>query len=161
MSRDLVAWSEFEHSDPELAALVKARFDSHQHAVIATLKADGSPRLSGMEAPIRSGQIWLGMTPGSRKATDLRRDPRYALHSAPDSELLPDGDARIEGTVSTADPDQRAEFIAGHRHPIDDPAKMVLFTARISKAVLVRVAADYLIIESWTPARGRRTSRHQ
>ncbi len=161
MVDDAVAWAEFEHSDSELAGLVKARFDSHLHAVIATLRCDGSPRLSGMEAPIRSGQLWLGMTPGSRKAVDLHRDPRFALHSAPDTEQLPKGDARIEGVAELADPEQQAQFIAGHRFPVDDPSMMVLYVGRIRRVVLVRVTEPYLLIESWTPTGGRSTSRQQ
>ena len=159
MAYEAVAWSDFEQADPELARLVQARFDSHRHAILATLRADGSPRLSGMEAPVRSGQMWLGMTPGSRKAIDLQRDPRYSLHSAPDSEDLPSGDARVDGVIAPADPDQQADFIAGHRHLVDDPSMMVLFTARICGAVLVRVAGNSLLIESWTPAGGRSTRR--
>ena len=161
MAANTATWSEFEQTDPDLAGLVLARFESHRHAVLATLRADGSPRLSGMETPVRSGHLWLAMTPGSRKAEDLARDPRFSLHSTPDSEDLLRGDARIAGVASPADPDQRTEFIAGHRHRIDDPSIMVLFTALISRAVLVRVAGDTLLIESWTPTEGRSTRRHQ
>ena len=161
MVANTATWSEFEKADPDLAALVLARFESHRHGVLATLKADGSPRLSGMETPVRSGHLWLAMTPGSRKEADLARDPRFSLHSTPDSEDLRRGDARIDGAVSPADPDQQAEFIAGHRHRIDDPSMMVLFTALITRAVLVRVAGGMFLIESWTPTEGRTTKRHQ
>ena len=161
MADDAVTWAEFEQADPALAQRVMARLASHRHAVLATLRADGSPRVSGMEAPIRSGHLWLAMTPGSRKATDLGRDPRYSLHSAPDAEDLPEGDARIDGVVEPADPEQEAEFLAGHRHPIEDPSIMVLYVALISRVVLVRVAEHSLLIESWTPGRGRSTQRRQ
>ena len=138
-----------------------ARLRSHRHTVLATLKADGSPRLSGMEAPIRSGHLWLAMTPGSCKAADLARDPRFSLHSAPDAEDLAEGDARIDGTVEPADAAQQAEFVAGHRYPVDDPSIMVLFVAMIHRIVLVRVAQHSLLIESWTPAGGRKTQRSE
>ena len=154
-------WADFEEADPVLARRVLARLASHRHAVMATLRADGSPRQSGMEVPIRSGHLWLAMTPGSRKALDLGRDPRFSLFSAPDAEDLPEGDARIEGVVVPADPDQQAEFLARHRHPIEDPSIMVLFVALISRVVLVRVSENSLLIESWTPTRGRSTQRRQ
>lgn len=128
---------------------------------MATLRADGSPRLSGMEAPVRSGHLWLGMMPGSAKADDLAHDPRFALHSAPDSEMLPDGDSRIDGAVRPADAAEREEFIAGHRFPIEDPSSMVLYVALISRVVLVRVSGESLLIESWTPSTGRNTQRRQ
>ena len=156
-----MSWADFEQADPTLARRVRERLESHRHTVMATLQVDGSPRLSGMEAPIRSGHLWLAMSPGSLKALDLGRDPRYSLHSAPDSEDLPEGDARIEGVVVPADPAQRAEFVAGHRYRIEDPTLMELHVALIGRAVLVRVFEDSLVIESWTPSDGHRTQRRQ
>lgn len=160
MSDETASWAEFEAGEPELAGLVRARLESHRHVVLATLRADGSPRLSGMEAPVRSGHLWLAMTPGSRKAADLARDPRFSMHSAPDSEHLPDGDARLEGVALPADTAQQADFVASHRHHIEDPSKMVLFAALISRVVLVRVADNALLIESWTPSGGLTSQRH-
>ena len=161
MAEDAVPWHAFEESDPDLAGMVRSRLESHRHVVMATLRADGTARLSGMEAPVRSGHLWLAMTPGSRKEADLSRDPRYSLHSAPDSEDLPRGDARIEGVVSPATEAEQDVFIAGHRHPIEDPSMMVLFTALIRRAVLVRVASPNLLIEAWTPSEGRKTHLQQ
>lgn len=156
-----MTWAGFEQADEALARLVMARLESHRHSVMATLKADGSPRTSGMEAPIRSGHLWLAMTPGSRKAVDLGRDPRFSLHSAPGAEDLADGDARIDGIAQPADAAQQDEFVAGHRFPIDDPSIMVLYVALITRVVLVRVSEHSLLIESWTPATGRSTQRIQ
>ena len=150
-----VSWAEFYQADPVLAEPVRARFESHRHAVMATVRADGSPRLSGMEAPIRSGHLWLAMMRGSRKSTDLDRDPRFSLHSAPDVEDLPSGDARIDGIAVAADSAQQASFVAGHRFPVEDPSTMVLWVALIQRVVLVRVSGDELVIESWTPSRDR------
>ena len=156
-----VTWAEFEQADPALAARVVARLQSHRHAIMATVRAHGAPRLSGMEAPIRSGHLWLAMTPGSHKAADLARDPRFSLHSALDAEDLAEGDARIDGVVLLADEAQQAEFVAQHRYPVEDPSIMVLFTALIQRVVLVRVAEESLLIESWTPTKGHGTQRLQ
>ncbi len=161
MASDAVEWSDFEAADEELARLVSARFASHRHGLMATIRSDGSPRLSGMEVPIRSGHLWLAMTPGSRKANDLNRDPRFALHSAPDSERLPHGDARVDGVVRVADSHERQAFIKGHRHPIDDPTIMELFVAQINRAVVVRVQGNTLLIECWTPGSGRTTHKQR
>ena len=155
------SWAEFERADAELAQRVRERLESHRHVVMATLRTDGSPRLSGMEAPVRSGHLWLAMSPDSVKVTDLRHDPRFSMHSAPDAEHLPGGDARVEGVAVEADESQTAEFVAGHRHHIENPSKMALFTAMIQRAVLVRVCDDRLLIESWTPEAGRVTQSSQ
>ena len=147
-----VPWGQFEVQAPELAERIWSRFESHIHAVLATLRRDGSPRLSGMEAPIRDGHLWLGMMPGSLKAADLRRDPRFSLHSSLDTEELPLGDARIDGQAVAATPEEVELFVAGHRMPIEDPDAMALFTARISRATLTRVEGQELVIDTWTPA---------
>ena len=102
----MASWSEVEAAAPELAARARAALDAHKHKVLATLRRDGSPRLSGIEATIVDGELWLGMMPGSRKAMDLRRDPRLALHSASvdptddDPSAWP-GDASVCGDCAT------------------------------------------------------------
>ncbi|MYB45187.1 MAG: pyridoxamine 5'-phosphate oxidase family protein [Acidimicrobiia bacterium] len=154
-----VAWSDFQRADSGLAPAVLERFESHRHAVMATLRRDGAPRLSGMETPIRDGHLWLAMDTASRKTDDLRRDPRFSIHSAPDGEELSSGDARVEGrAVPAPDPDI-ALFIEGHRFPIDDPSTMALFTADISRVVLARVEDRSLVVSAWTPEAGLTETR--
>ncbi len=155
-----VVWKSFEEQAPELAERIRLRFESHIHAVLGTLRRDGAPRLSGMEAPIRDGHLWLGMMPGSRKAADLLRDPRFSLYSSPDTEELPLGDARVDGEVVAATSAEVDQFIAGHRMPIENPDDtMALFTARVSRATLTRVEGQELAIQFWTPTDGLREIR--
>lgn len=92
--------------------------------------------------------------PGSLKAADLHRDPRFSLHSSLDTEELPLGDARIDGQAVAATPEEIDLFVTGHRMPIEDPSVMILFTARISRATLTRVEGQELVIETWTPSNG-------
>ena len=153
-----VTWADFERSEPGLASSVRERFESHRHAVMATLRRDGAPRLSGMETPIRDGHLWLAME-ASRKADDLRRDPRFSIHSAPDSEDLAMGDARLEGRAAPANHCETALFIKGHRFPIEDASTLVLFTGDIARVALVKVEGATLLVESWTPDRGRDSTR--
>ena len=95
----MATWEEVNASAPEFAETVRAIFDAHRHKTLATLRKDGSPRISGIEADFRDGHLWLGMMWGSRKALDLRRDPRFVLHSGTgdvDSATW-QGDAKIAG----------------------------------------------------------------
>ena len=154
-----VTWSSFRRAEPDLAAGVHERFESHRHAVMATLRLDGAPRLSGMETPIRDGHLWLAMDASSRKSDDLRRDPRFSIHSAPDGEDLASGDARIEGRALPARDTEVDLFVKGHRFPIDDPSTMALFTADITRAVLARVEGRCLVVVAWTPDKGLVTAR--
>ncbi len=146
------SWDQIERAAPELAACVRERFDAHRHKVLATLRADGSPRLSGIEVTFRDGELWLGMMPGSRKSLDLRRDPRLELHSATADPELTGGDARIAGrAVEVTGPDAMADLVAGdERHAAGPPAGDV-YRVDVAELVLVRIGdpADHLVIESW------------
>ena len=154
-----VSWSDFLRAEPGLALAVQERFESHRHAVMATLRRDGAPRLSGMETPIRDCHLWLAMDTASRKTDDLRRDPRFSIHSALDGQDLASGDARIEGRVLPALDTEVALFVEGHRFPIDDPSTMGLFTADITRVVLARVEDQALVVMAWTPEGGLVTTR--
>jgi Pyridoxamine 5'-phosphate oxidase len=155
----LATWDEFARFEPEFARLVRARFDSHKHKMMATLRKDGSPRLSGIEATFSAGQLWLGMMPDSRKALDLRRDPRLALHSASVDPNMADGDAKLAGRAieHTAD-DAKTAFAntmgeTGQEMP---EGPFHLFSVDIQEAVLIRLGdpADHLVIETWREGQG-------
>jgi pyridoxamine 5'-phosphate oxidase-like protein len=145
-----VSWHDFEQAEPEFAGRVRALFDARRHKTIATLRADGSPRISGIETEFVEGELRFGSMTAARKGADLARDPRFALHCASDdpaegNERAWPGDAKIAGTAV------RAGQVAGG--PEGD-----LFHAGIGEVVLTHLdeAATKLVIESWTPARGMR-----
>jgi hypothetical protein len=96
------------------------------------------------------------MMPGSRKALDLRRDPRLALHSAsldpPEDPTTWPGDAKLAGrAVEVDDPALKERFAGGGGQP-DEPH---LFRVDITEVVHTRVGdpADHLVIELWQPGR--------
>ncbi len=146
------SWGEFEADLPALAAVVRQRFDARRHKTIATLRADGSPRISGIECSFEHGQMKFGSMAGSRKLDDLLRDPRFALHSPTEDP--------IEGAESSWSGEAK---ISGHAIPNGaieaegvPPGEM--FVADITEVVFVRLdeAATKLIVEWWTPEGGLR-----
>ena len=146
----MAAWREVEQSEPEFAARVRRLFDAGRHKTIATLRADGSPRISGIECEFADGELRFGSMPGARKGADLRRDPRFALHGPAfhpqeGKEAEWPGEAKIAGRA----------VLAG---PIDDGPGGDMFVADISEVVIIRLnpEATLLVIESWTPQRGLR-----
>jgi hypothetical protein len=159
----MASWKEFEAAAPELAGRARAAFDAHRHKLLATLRRDGSPRISGIEATFADGELWLGMMPGSRKALDLRRDPRLALHSPsldpPDDPTTWGGDAKLAGrAVEVDDPALKARLAGGSGQPDESH----LFRVDITEVVHTRVGdpPDHLVIELWRPGEGvRRTQR--
>jgi Pyridoxamine 5'-phosphate oxidase len=135
----MASWSEVEAEAPELAARAKRIFDAHIHKTIATLRRDGSPRISGIELEFRDGELWIGSMLRAVKALDLRRDPRFALHSASGDPPEWEADAKIAG---------RAEEVTKPEHH--------LFRLDISEVVVTGLneARDKLVIESWHQDRG-------
>jgi hypothetical protein len=160
------SWSEVEAAVPELAVAVREAFEAHKHKVLATLRADGSPRLSGNEAAFRDGEVWLGMMHRSLKALDLKRDARMELHSAPVDLELKQGDARLAGrAVEITDPDMLRHFaaVSAQEHDgVEPPSPFHLFRVDIGELTLIRVGdpPDHLVIEWWEPSAGyHRTER--
>jgi hypothetical protein len=148
------AWQDVEQAEPEFAQRVRALFDARRHKTIATVRADGSPRISGIEAAFEDGELVFGSMPEARKGADLRRDPRFGLHSATidpveGREAEWPGEAKISGQAIAAGP--VTEGPDGDR-----------FRADIAEVVHTHLneKATVLVVEWWTPAHGlRRTER--
>jgi hypothetical protein len=146
----MTAWQDVEHAELEFAQRVRALFDAHRHKTIATLRADGSPRISGIEAGFEAGELVFGSMPNARKGADLRRDPRFALHSATidpveGSEAQWPGEAKISGRAIASG-------------PITQGADGDRFHADIAEVVHTHLndAATKLVVEWWTPRHGLR-----
>ena len=149
------SWSTFERSAPELAAAVRRHLDAHVHKTLATLRRDGSPRISGTEVIFARGDLWLGSMPGSVKARDLQRDPRCALHSG--SADPPDwtGDAKVAGRVEEVfDEELRAAVLGADGQRPAGPSHLFGLDVTELSVVHLNDARDGLIIESWHPGRG-------
>ena len=146
----MTAWKDVEQAAPEFAQRVRALFDAHRHKTIATLRADGSPRISGIETTFEDGELAFGSMLHARKGADLRRDPRFALHSATVDpvegfEAQWPGEAKIAGRAIAAGPITQG--------PDGD-----LFRADIAEVVHTHLndEATLLVVEWWTPAHGLR-----
>jgi len=150
------SWSDFEAAAPELAASVRRRLDAHTHKTLATVRADGSPRISGTESRFVDGELWIGSMPGALKARDLQRDPRFALHSGSDDPPGWDGDAKLAGVVEEITDPDRIRAINGGEHATSHLFRLDL---REVSTVGLDDARTQLVIDVWTPARGVRTIR--
>jgi hypothetical protein len=139
-------WADVEAAAPELAAQVRERLAAHKHLTLATVRADGSPRVSGTEIQFRDGELWIGSMVDARKALDLRRDPRFALHSGSDDPPAWKGDAKVAGRMVEITDVATIEAING-----TEVGPSHLFRADVTEMSTVRLngAGDKLVIESW------------
>ncbi|MCW2601113.1 MAG: pyridoxamine 5-phosphate oxidase [Frankiales bacterium] len=145
----MTSWDEMAAEVPDLARQVRARFAISKHATMATLRADGAPRISGTEVEFANGQVWLGSMPGAVKAKDLRRDGRFALHS-PTSDPPPDDPSGWPGEAKLAGVAVEVPADGAHRFRLD-----------LTEVVLTHVETqpDVLVVESWHPGRGHEVVR--
>ncbi|HKE80752.1 MAG TPA: pyridoxamine 5'-phosphate oxidase family protein [Solirubrobacteraceae bacterium] len=137
----MASWSDVEAQAPELATLARGYFDAFTHKTLATLRRDGSPRISGTETEFTDGELWIGSMWRAVKALDLQRDPRFALHSGSPDPSGWSGDAKV----------------AGRMEEVTEPgATSHRFRADITELVVVRLGepANHIVIESWHEGRG-------
>ena len=142
--------------EPEFAERVRACFDAHAHKILATLRADGAPRVSGIEMSFVAGEPWLAGMPGSVKFTDLRRDPRFALHSGSAEPASFTADAKLSGRATQVlDDDERRRFAAAAGVQ-GDHLGFELFRVELDQVVLVALDDEKtaLVLSSWRPGRG-------
>src|SRR4029450_5829726 len=109
----MASWSEFEAAAPELAGRVRSLLDGHVHKTLATLRRDGSPRISGTETRLVDGELWIGSIWRALKALDLQREPRLALHSGSEAPPGWKGDAKLAGVVEEVTDSERVREING------------------------------------------------
>jgi hypothetical protein len=146
----MTTWAAFEAAEPAFAARVRALLDAGRHKTIATLRADGSPRISGIECEIADGQLTFGSMGSARKLADLQRDPRFALHGptfhpVEGKEGAWPGEAKVAGiAVASGAPDADADGGA--------------FTADLREVAITGLnpEATRLVVEWWTPDQGLR-----
>jgi hypothetical protein len=158
----MATWQTFADEAPELAAAVRARFEAEKHHVLATLRRDGGPRVSGSEVEFRGPDLYIGSMLGARKARDLQRDRRFALHANPGAgTAMTGGDAKLAGfAVEIVDPDELLDLREDRQ---EDPGPFHAFRLELEEAVLTSLHpdGDRLVIETWRPGKGvARTERY-
>ena len=163
----MITWRTFTEEAPETEAVFRRRIEATGLALVATLRADGSPRISPLEPLIGEDRVWLGMMPGSTKVADLRRDPRACLHTATADKDVADGDAKLFGrAVEASDEVDRkayaAAFHAATGHDVEAmPGGFDLFWWELTGASSLVLGEDgqHLRITSWTPGSPERITK--
>ena len=153
-------WREFEAAAPNLAELGRDRFERAGLAIIATLRADGSPRVSPIEPHVAVGHLLFAAMP-SAKRRDLFRDPRCALHSLITDPNGAEGEFKLYGRAALV------EDRAIHEGDYDawwksQPAdRYALFSLAIESAAFVawEIAEGQMTVQSWSLERGLHARR--
>jgi Pyridoxamine 5'-phosphate oxidase len=144
----MASWSQFEAEAPGLARRVRELLDAHGHKTMATIRRDGSPRISGTETEFDDGELWIGSMKDALKARDLQRDPRFALHSASEDPDVWTGDTKLAGVAEEVS----APDATSHRFRLD---------LHEVSTVGLDDARKHLIIDVWKPGQGVRTMKRE
>lgn len=104
-------WDDLRRSEPRLAARARERLIDPGVLLVATIRGDGTPRVSPVEPLVLAGDLWLSMMWRSRKASDLRRDDRVLLHSVVTTRDGAQGEVKLRGRARPVDDlDLRARY---------------------------------------------------
>jgi hypothetical protein len=151
-------WGSFAAAAPDVATAALAFLEARKHLTLATLRADGAPRISGVEVQILDDDLWLGCMWRSPKALDLQRDPRFALHSSSIDPPEWAGDAKVSGrAIETDDYNTKSRIVASAGGA--PPGPFHLFRLDLDEVVVITLGepADHLAVQRWTVADGVRS----
>jgi hypothetical protein len=155
----VVDWSELERRQPGLAWLGRRRLLEPGVVLAATIRADGTPRISPVEPYVLDGVLWLSMLWQSRKAADLLRDPRILVHSVVTSRDGGEGEFKIRGTArAERDPERWRRYAAAVAATLGwspEPGRFHLFAVGIGEVTFIRYddATGDQHVARWPPPR--------
>lgn len=92
-------WTDLEAAQPRLAEVGRRLLLAPGVLLVATIRRDGTPRLSPVEPVLMGGDLWLSMLLHSTKARDLLRDPRVLVHGVVTSPDGADGEFKVRGAA--------------------------------------------------------------
>jgi hypothetical protein len=148
----MATWRQFESEASDLASVVRARFEKGKAHVLATLRKDGSPRVSGSEVAFSGPDLSFGSMLNAVKALDLRRDGRCAIHAQPSE----GGDAKVSGVADeVTDAEEKRAYTTGE----EPQGGFHAFRLDLREVVLTVVEGDELVIRLWRPGQPVRTFR--
>ena len=150
-----MGWRELEPGAPEIARLGMARLNAARVALLGTLRVDGSPRISPVEPRFAAGQLLVGAMTWSKKTADLRRDPRYVLHSTVTGPDSGEEEFKLYGSALEAGQDLRGE--AANAWWQTWPAeKAAVFCLYIVQAVAIEWDTRHglMTVHQWSPRDG-------
>lgn len=121
----MATWGDFAGAEPDLAAFVAARLRAAP-SYLATVRADGAPRVHPVTPILTDDGLYVFMEPTSPKGADLREREWFALHNAVPDNAGTGGEAAVTGTGHPVDdPDVRAAVAAAASYEPAD--RYVLF----------------------------------
>jgi Pyridoxamine 5'-phosphate oxidase len=141
-------WRDLEQGAPEIAALALGQFEAADMALVGTVRRDGSPRISCVYPLVLDGELYLAMMWRSRKAVDLLRDPRLALHNAIATNRGDEVEVKLYGRASEVEDAQvKARYLDAV--PSWGERRFHLFAVELESAAVVRYESGRQRVVVW------------
>jgi hypothetical protein len=158
-----LTWGVFAAAAPELAAASREVVERWGFLVLGTIRRDGTPRISLVEAHFVGDHLMLVVIAGTLKARDLLRDPRLVLNAPVLDAMKPEVELKLRGrAVEVADDALRratadaVEARSGWR----PPESWHVFSIAVDDVALIRWKGSVMDMTRWTSAGGvARTER--
>lgn len=128
----MATWGEFERAAPELAAFGAERL-LKPPAYLATVRADGNPRVHPVTPIIGAGALFVFMEPTSPKGRDLRDRGSFAMHNGVPDTAGSGGEFFIRGRATPVEDDERRAVAVGAAS-YEPSARYVLFELTVTEA---------------------------
>jgi hypothetical protein len=145
-----MTWHALEKAAPSVAAYAQERL-AGRVAYLATVQADGGPRVHPVTPIIGAGRLFIFMEPTSPKGRDLQRDGRYALHCGVEDNSGGAGEVLVRGRgVLVETPELRSAAVASSSYQPND--RYILFELLVEQVDVTIYQAEGLRRERWRAA---------
>lgn len=133
----MIDWAQFATVSPALAFFGKARFEN-RIAYLATIRADGSPRVHPVSPFLAENHLIVYMEPASPKGHDLRRDARYCMHCTVEDNSGGQGEFLIKGQAEEIEDRKTREqvFDAARAIGYNPKERYIIFELSIEEALM-------------------------
>jgi Pyridoxamine 5'-phosphate oxidase len=137
-----VRWHEVQDRQQRLAEVGTRMLGDPGVVLVATIRSDGTPRISPVEPLFWESDLWLSMGWETRKAQDLRRDRRILVHSIVTSRDGTAGEYKVRGrAVPEPDPQVQQQFARAVTERLGwepEAGKFHLFRVDVAEVTFIR-----------------------
>ena len=150
-------WADFETAAPQLAAQCRELIERFRFVLVGTIRHDGTPRISPVEAHIVQGHLMLVMISGTLTARDLLRDPRILLNSPITHPDDPNSEFKLRGRAVDIQDQVLREATAGAIKAASGwrpPEGWHFFSIDIEDAAFIAWEGGVMQLTRWNRYRG-------
>ena len=127
----MYSWGELQLASPDIAEFGRRRLDG-KVAYLASVKANGAPRVHPVTAFLSETRCFIFADPNSSKVRDFSQNPGFHLHCAMSDSSGSSGEFQMAGKVVVTQ-ESRAEAEANC--PFRPSSRSILYELKLSEAI--------------------------